>query len=286
MAASHEVLQAATGNSIDKKTFLIASMRAKASTLRSDLLAPDKVSDAKVSYETMKKTLQDHLVSQRLEMAERYTFYTASQQPNENASEFFSRLKKLSEHCNFGGNLDSMLRDRLVLGCRSPEARKRLLQFDPLTLKTVQDTLSVFEAVEDARNVLHDHPVTMEVDTGAAVSFISESIWRSMGSPNLPQCTQLFSAYDGHRLKPLGDLQCTLDANGLTITSKITVVKSFKSYRLLGRDLMHTFLDRRPIDSVVSVVERLSAMKIKPVSINICGTEILKFCKPRPILSQ
>ena len=46
-----------------------------------------------------------------------------------------------------------MLRDRLVLVC-SMETRKRLLQIDPLTLKTVQDTLAVFEAIEVAKGGL------------------------------------------------------------------------------------------------------------------------------------
>lgn len=38
-----------------------------------------------------------------------------------------------------------MLRDRLVLGCRYPEVKKKLLTVHPLTLKTVKEALTVFE---------------------------------------------------------------------------------------------------------------------------------------------
>ena len=74
---------------------------------------------------------------------------------------FFSRLKKQAEHCNFGSLFDDMLRDRMVLGCLSMEARKRLLQTESLTLKMVKDTIRMFEAVENARvNVLQpDTPI-------------------------------------------------------------------------------------------------------------------------------
>ena len=152
MEASHELLQASSGQKIETKVFLLASMGSTASTLLSDLLAPSKISDSTVTYDKMKTTLIDHYKSQHLEMAERAQFYNATQLPDENAAQFFSRLKRLSEYCNFGSSLDSMLRDRMVLGCRSVEARRKLLQLEPLTLKIVQDTLLVFEAMNDARS--------------------------------------------------------------------------------------------------------------------------------------
>ena len=52
--------------------------------------------------------------------------------------------------------------------------------------------------------------VLMQIDTGAGASLISEKIWRSLGSPPLRQSNRLFSAYDGHRMKPLGELICEL----------------------------------------------------------------------------
>ena len=133
MEAAHSVAEASTGNTIAKKTFLLATIGSKGSTLLRDLLAPATVDDTSVTYDSIKNTLLTHLKSKHLEIAERSNFYSAFQGPRETAADFYSRLKKLSEDCNFSTSLDSMLRDRLVLGCRSLEARKQLLQKDPLT---------------------------------------------------------------------------------------------------------------------------------------------------------
>ena len=151
MEAAHSLLEASSGHTVEKKTFLLATAGSKASTLLKDLLAPLDISHASVDYEKIKETLTLHLKDQHLEIAERCNFYSAHQASRESASDFYSRLKKLSEHCNFGSSLQSMLRDRMVLGCRSLEARKRLLQEEPLTLEKVRETLAVFEAIETAK---------------------------------------------------------------------------------------------------------------------------------------
>lgn len=148
MEAAHKLVEASSGNAIDKKTYLLATIGSKGSSLLGDLLAPSCLDDPKNDYVTLKETLLVHLKSQRLEIAERAYFYSAVQGAQESSSDFYTRLKKLSEHCNFGPSLNSMLRDRMVLGCKSLEARKRLLQQDPLTLEIVKNTLSMFEAIE------------------------------------------------------------------------------------------------------------------------------------------
>ena len=278
-----------------------------------------------------------------------------------------------------------MLRDRLVLGCKSTEARRKLLQTDPLTLKVVQDTLSVFEAVESAKNdvlqdsnhspihkvrrtppvkftkqsspqypskckncgrtgckgqkqcpafgknchncgkwnhfskvcqtsnsrrehchevdnsaVLHvnvipinavsnivvmkidEKPVSMEVDTGASVTLISEKMWRDIGSPQLKPCDKIFSAYDGHKMKPLGNFIGTLSHEETTAQAKITVIQAFKLYGLLGRDYIPVFFsDSIQVNSVQE--DPLPAMKVEPVSVDIADKTMLKFCRARPV---
>jgi transposase InsO family protein len=374
LEASHAVLQASSGQGIDEKVFLLASMGSKASTLLADLLAPTSISDRTVTYALMKATLLAHFKSQRLEMAERARFYEACQENGETSAQFFSRLKHLSEHCNFGVMLDSMLRDRLVLGCRSSDARRKLLQLDPLTLQTVRDTLAISEAMSASISLLHQHsdvnkvspkplrktpnfvaskrkcpncgrpncpgksqcaakgktcdgcgkmnhfrsvcrsskgvnavhaqlhvqcfptnsvqsrislllnhkPVTMELDTGASLSLISEKMWRDLGSPSLEPSSKIFTAYDGHKFRPLGELRCQLGFEGNTVEATLTVVHSFKSYGLLGRDLLDHFMKSEVLHKVDAVTE-LPAMKVKPVSISVTHPEFLSFAKARPV---
>ena len=116
MEAAHALLEASTGNAISRKTYLLATIGAKASQLLRDLLAPTSVQDVSIDYENIKDSLMTHLKSQHLEIAERCNFYAAVQGTSETAADFYSRLKKLSQHCKFGASLDTMLRDRLVLG--------------------------------------------------------------------------------------------------------------------------------------------------------------------------
>ena len=385
MEAAHSLLESSSGSSVDKKTYLLATIGSKASILIADLLAPLSISDASITYSDIKATLTSHLKDQHLEIAERCNFYSANQTSRETSSQFYSRLKKLSEHCNFGSSLNSMLRDRMVLGCRSLEARKRLLQEEPLTLQKVKDTLAMFEAIEIAKNgalaetssadinfskkpkakpstpqnkprtcfrcgrqtckststcpargktcsncgkqnhfrsvcrsktttkqfqlnhsdsvdVMHldtipthnaesritlrinDSICIMEVDTGASATIISAKMWRTMGSPTLNVSNRLFTAYDGHRMKPLGDLiNCRIESSDVSILSSVTVVESQKSYGLLGRDIMDNFI-AKPIVSTNKIdCSYLPTMKTQPVSIDVSDPSRLRFCKARPV---
>ena len=382
MESAHKLLEASSGNAVDKKTYLLATMGAKASSLLKDLLDPTSVQDASITYDIMKSTLLKHFKSQYLEIAERSNFYSACQGASESASDFYSRLKRLSAHCNFGTSLDSMLRDRLVLGCRSIAVRTRLLEVEPLTLKAVQDALAVSEAIEVAKggalhqdtselhavsntrsktkpqtkpksncyrcgrlgcrssscpaigktcsycgklnhfravcrsiskskhtavnhntadSLLHiealpthstetrivvrlnNHSCLMEVDTGAAATIISAKMWRNMGSPSLTVSNRMFSAYDGHRIKPLGDIvDCLIQKEDSSVVSTVTVVESSKHYGLLGRDVLDNFFSTPLATNNIDEM-RLPAMKVEPVSIEIVDESQLRFCKARPV---
>ena len=71
MEAAHNLAEASSGKTIEKKTFLLATIGSKGSTLLTDLLAPTNVGDVAVTYERIKTTLQDHLKSKHLEIVER-----------------------------------------------------------------------------------------------------------------------------------------------------------------------------------------------------------------------
>ena len=67
---------------------------------------------------------------------ERFLFYSRKQEENELFDHFLTDLKKLSKTCEFGDSdiVDSMIRDRVVLGIRSRELQERLLHVDNLNL--------------------------------------------------------------------------------------------------------------------------------------------------------
>jgi len=88
MEAAHELVEASSGNSVDKKTYLLATIGSKASTLLTDLLAATTIQDKTVDFESIKNTLLSHLKSRHLEIAERSNFYSAVQGPRESAQIF------------------------------------------------------------------------------------------------------------------------------------------------------------------------------------------------------
>ena len=66
---------------------------------------------------------------------ELYKFYQRSQEEDESFDKFYSAIRFLSKSCSFCGNcIDSMLKDRIVLGIRDKPTQTELLKVNNLTL--------------------------------------------------------------------------------------------------------------------------------------------------------
>ncbi|GFR90881.1 hypothetical protein ElyMa_004314700 [Elysia marginata] len=120
----------------DKKSAcLLSALGAKAyGTLRS-LTAPALPSTK--SYEELCAILTSHFCPKPLEIMERFKFHKKkNQDSSESIPKFITTIKRLSEHCNFGANLNTALRDRFVCGLKYVNIQKRLLQEQNLTFDT------------------------------------------------------------------------------------------------------------------------------------------------------
>ena len=132
-------------NDIDddhKVPTLVSLIGGKTYTLLKDLLAPEK--PATKSFQQIVTTLQEHLNPKPLEIAERFRFYKRNQHEGESILSYVAELRKLATHCNFGGNLNEALRDRLV--CGLPKAI------------TVRSQTEVFQSFGDCSSDGHCHP--------------------------------------------------------------------------------------------------------------------------------
>ena len=89
-------------------------------------LSDEKTKDPK----EILQALQDTFVVTRNVLYDRYRFYTAKQQPQENVEQFLDRLRHLASDAKFQSTAqeDEALRDILVLGCRDEAARARLFR--------------------------------------------------------------------------------------------------------------------------------------------------------------
>ena len=132
-------------NDIDddhKVPTLVSLIGGKTYTLLKDLLAPEK--PATKSFQQIVTTLQEHLSAKPLEIAEKFRFYKRNQHEGESILSYVAELRKLAIHCNFGGNLNEALRDRLF--CGLPKAI------------TVRSQTEVFQSFGDCSSDGHCHP--------------------------------------------------------------------------------------------------------------------------------
>lgn len=110
-------------------------------TLRA-LVQPNKPTEQ--TYQVCKEILQKHYSPKPTEIVQRYRFYTCTQKVEETIPQFVATLRQLSEGCNFQ-ELDNMIRDRLVVGCRDTAIQRKLLSEPSLTLKNAYQTATAME---------------------------------------------------------------------------------------------------------------------------------------------
>ena len=94
------------------------------------------------------QALTQHFEPQKNIIFERYLFNSANQE-NENIDQYLNRLRKLASTCTYGALCDELIRDRLVIGIKSHEVRKRLLREKALTLNTALDIIRPTETASD-----------------------------------------------------------------------------------------------------------------------------------------
>ncbi|XP_060076924.1 uncharacterized protein K02A2.6-like [Ylistrum balloti] len=79
------------------------------------------------------------------ETYERYCFNKRDQEQSENIDTYVSILRTLAKTCNYGALEDDLIRDRMVIGIRDNNTRKKLLQDAKLKLNTCIDVCRASE---------------------------------------------------------------------------------------------------------------------------------------------
>jgi hypothetical protein len=135
--------------------------RGQTYTLLRNLTAPNKPKEK--DYTTLVNLLRDHLTPKPIVIAERFRFHTRNQLQCESVNAYIAELRKLTEFCAFGLNLNDTLRDRFVCGLRNDQIQKKLLTIRELSLdKALEIAVAMETATKNAielRNVQGDTPV-------------------------------------------------------------------------------------------------------------------------------
>ena len=127
---------------------------------------------AKKSYDALKKLMLDHLQPKPNEIAQRYVFYKRDRRVGESVKDYVAELRKLSEHCEFGENLEENLRDKLVCGLNDEKIQQKLLAIRGLNLQRAIDTAVAIEAA--ARS----HKELVSVGQRSSKGLLEESAYK------------------------------------------------------------------------------------------------------------
>ena len=138
----------------DKKRAILLSNCGPATYRQIKSVLTPKTPDT-VDYMDIVASMSHHLQPVPSETVQRYLFHSRIQKSHESISVFVAELKKLSEHCNFGDNLDQMLRDRLVCGVADERWQKRLLAEEKLTFDSALKIVLALEAADRQVKDLH-----------------------------------------------------------------------------------------------------------------------------------
>ena len=112
-----------------------------------DVLSPSLPTD--VSFTEICTKMTAHLQPKPSKIVQRFRFNTKVCQPHETVATYVTQLKRLAQHCNFGGGTDrlnEMIRDRLVCGVANEKWQQRLLVEESLTYDKAYKLLLGLEA--------------------------------------------------------------------------------------------------------------------------------------------
>ena len=85
---------------------------------------------------------------------------------------------------------------------------------------------------------INESNLRFQMDTGAAMSIMSEKQWKDIGSPALTETSMCPTNYDGTQIETLGEIICKVKKDSGELNAKFIVVKSGKDYGLIGRNII------------------------------------------------
>lgn len=111
----------------------------------------------KVGYDKLKDILLQHFQPVNFEATERAKFNCLIRGNDQDIREFILQLQTQAAKCNFGDQLTTNLRDRLIAGINSPDLQKKLLLMNDPTFQSVRSVCEQFQDVSLAVTV--ENPV-------------------------------------------------------------------------------------------------------------------------------
>ncbi|CAH8821629.1 unnamed protein product [Trichobilharzia szidati] len=123
----------------------ITAIGLDAYSLLKTLSFPDK--PISLSYDKLRELLTNHFHITTFETRERAQFNKFVRAPNQKIRDFILQLQIQASKCNFGDQLHTQLRDRLIAGINILKLEKELVQIPSCTFQTAKDLCITYEDV-------------------------------------------------------------------------------------------------------------------------------------------
>ena len=119
----------------------------------------------KEKYDIVLQRFEDYYAPKANVTCERYKFFTRSQEEGESIDHYATALRTLARTCDFRDILDSLIRDRIVLGVGNPRLTRRLLAAeDPNLTKTLEICRAEEISAAQRRRMAADAPAVSNID--------------------------------------------------------------------------------------------------------------------------
>nr|XP_054930745.1 uncharacterized protein LOC129386661 [Dermacentor andersoni] len=109
--------------------------------------------ESRNDYATVIAKFDAYCAAQQNEVHERYVFRMRVQAPGELVEPFLRDLKNQARACNFGSQMDAMIRDQIVYGTNDEKLRERLLRDTTLNLLKAEQVAKAAEATAAQQKV-------------------------------------------------------------------------------------------------------------------------------------
>ncbi|KAJ8955047.1 hypothetical protein NQ317_017545 [Molorchus minor] len=143
-----------------KRAILLCSLNEECYILLRNLCTP-RLPETK-PYEDLVTILTDFFLPVKSLFAERLKFYTAQQEANECVSDWLARVKSLVANCDFGDELQVVMRDIFTIGLNKTLVREKCFEEDPslpaTNLAKMAKTALSKEAALNEKHGSQDHP--------------------------------------------------------------------------------------------------------------------------------
>ena len=135
-----------------KRAILLTACGKKTFALLKALSAPNKPSE--VNFADFCKSLSEHCQPKPSVIMERFKFHTRTRRHDESVTEYVAALRKVASQCEFGGELETNIQDRLVCGIANAGMQRKMLLDDGLTLgKAVKIARTEERAAENVAEI-------------------------------------------------------------------------------------------------------------------------------------